>query len=58
MTLKEIKQQIESEQYSFLRTNTHLGDNIILLGLGGSYSYGTNIPTSDLDVRGIALNSR
>ncbi len=58
MTLKEIKQQIESEQYSFLRTNKHLGDNIILLGLGGSYSYGTNIATSDLDIRGIALNSQ
>ena len=58
MMLKEIKQQIESEQYSFLRTNKHLGDNIILLGLGGSYSYGTNIATSDLDIRGIALNSQ
>ena len=58
MMLKEIKQQIETEQYSFLRTNKHLGDNIILLGLGGSYSYGTNIATSDLDIRGIALNSQ
>lgn len=47
-----------SPEYDFLRTNPHLGKNIILLGLGGSHAYGTNIESSDLDVRGIALNSR
>ena len=38
--------------------NEHLGDNIILLGLGGSHAYGTNVETSDLDVRGVALNKK
>lgn len=47
-----------STEYDFLKTNEHLGDKIILLGLGGSHAYGTNIETSDLDVRGIALSSR
>ena len=38
--------------------NTHLGNNIILLGLGGSHAYGTNVEGSDIDIRGIALNSK
>ena len=58
MNLEQIKQKVNSTEYDFLRTNDHLGNNIILLGLGGSYSYGTNIETSDLDVRGCALNKK
>ena len=58
MTIDEIKKKISGEEYDFLRTDKHLGDRIILLGLGGSYSYGTNVETSDLDVRGIALNTK
>ena len=27
-------------EYSFIRTNEHLGKHVILLGLAGSYSYG------------------
>lgn len=59
MTLEEIKKKLgRSSEYNFLRTNEHLGENIILLGLGGSYSYGTNIESSDVDCRGVALNSK
>ena len=58
MTLEQIKEKVNSTEYEFLRTNKHLNNNIILLGLGGSYAYGTNIETSDLDVRGCALNSK
>lgn len=58
MTLEQIKEKLKSTEYDFLRTNKHLNNNIILLGLGGSYAYGTNIETSDLDVRGCALNSK
>ncbi len=39
-----------------MRINKNLGNNIICLGLGGSHAYGTNIETSDLDIRGIAIN--
>ena len=58
MNLEEIKKKVASEEYDFLRTDPHLGDNIILLGLGGSHAYGTNVEGSDLDVRGCALNNK
>lgn len=49
---------IKSKEYDFLNTNKHLGKHVILLGLAGSYSYGTNNENSDIDVRGIALNRK
>lgn len=52
------KELILQPEYDFLRNDEHLGDNIILLGLGGSHAYGTNIETSDVDIRGIALNRK
>lgn len=57
MTIEQIKAMVAGEQYDFLRTNPHLGDRIIFLTLGGSYAYGTNVETSDVDVRGCAVNS-
>ena len=57
MTIEEIIKMIEGNKYDFLRTNKHIKDKIIFLTLGGSYSYGTNVETSDVDVRGCALNS-
>lgn len=53
-----MKDLLESKEYDFLKTNEHLGNNICLLGLGGSHAYGTNIESSDIDIRGIALNSK
>ncbi len=58
MNLQQIKSLVRSDEYVFLRDNEHLGDRIILIGLGGSHAYGTNIETSDLDVRGCTLNSK
>lgn len=48
---------LNNEKYNFLKNDPHLGKNIILLGYGGSHSYGTNVPTSDVDIRGIAKNT-
>lgn len=56
MTIEQIKEMVAGSEYDFLRTNPHLKDRIIFLTLGGSYSYGTNVETSDVDVRGCALN--
>lgn len=58
MTLDNIKKAVQSEEYSFLKENEHLGKNIILLGLGGSHAYGMDKESSDLDVRSVALNSK
>lgn len=58
MTLEEIRKKVESNEYEFLRTNEHLGRNIVLLGLGGSHAYGTETNMSDVDTRGCALNTR
>lgn len=44
--------------YDFLQKDEHLGKHIILLGLAGSYSYGTNNDNSDIDVRGVMLNRK
>lgn len=49
------KEELKKPEYKFLWENEHLGNNIILLALGGSHAYGTNVPTSDLDIRGIAI---
>lgn len=58
MKLDKIKTAVAGAEYDFLRTNEHLGKNIILLGLGGSHAYGTDTENSDLDIRGCAVNSR
>ena len=50
-------QLMSTPAYDFLRTDPHLGNRIILLGLGGSHAYGTNNENSDIDFRGITLNS-
>lgn len=55
MNTRQILKRLNSKEYDFLKENKHLGDNIILLTTGGSHAYGTDIETSDLDIRGVAL---
>lgn len=49
---------LKSDEYKFLKEDKQLGQNIIILTLGGSYAYGTNVQTSDIDIRGCAVNSK
>lgn len=49
---------MQSDDYRFFHENNNLGKNIILIGLGGSYAYGMNKDSSDLDIRGISLNRK
>lgn len=48
---------VNNEDYSFLFNDVHLKDSILFLCLGGSFSYGTNVETSDIDIRGVCLPS-
>lgn len=56
MEERDFRTLLDTKEYEFLKTNPRLGNRIMLLGLGGSYAYGTNGETSDIDVRGITLN--
>lgn len=58
MTIQEIKQEIEKPDYDFLRTNPHLKNQLCMLTLGGSYAYGLNTETSDVDIRGFAIETQ
>ncbi len=53
-----IKETLKHPEYDFLRTEERLKDNILLLTYGGSISYGTNGPQSDIDIRGIMAPSK
>ena len=57
MSVKNIGTVLKTREYNFLRENENLGDNIILLGLGGSHAYGTDNENSDVDIRGIATRT-
>lgn len=54
----DFKEIMMRPEYDFLRNNSRLGGRIILLGLGGSYAYGTNNENSDIDFRGVTLPLR
>ena len=57
MKIEQIKQLVASPSYDFLRTDPHLGNRIMFLTLGGSHAYGTDVATSDVDIRGVAMNN-
>lgn len=52
----DFKALMDTAEYDFLRENPRLGNRIILLGISGSYGYGTNREGSDVDFRGVTLN--
>lgn len=56
ITMRDFATLIDSPEHDFLRNNPRLGPRVILLGLGGSYAYGTSNERSDIDLRGITLN--
>ena len=53
--MMDFRKLLNTKEYDFIRTNERLGDRIMLLGLGGSYAYGTSNESSDIDFRGVTL---
>ena len=51
----DFKELYKTKEYDFLRDNPRLNNRIILLGVTGSYGYGTEREGSDVDFRGITL---
>lgn len=58
MDIQYIKDKLNSNEYDFLRTDPHLGSNILILTTAGSIAYGTNVDTSDIDVRGVTIERK
>lgn len=46
-----------SKEYDKIRENENIRNRVAFITFGGSHSYGTNIETSDVDVRGMSLNT-
>ena len=53
---KRHKIKMESDKITEYSNFIDNVDNLLLLGFGGSHSYGTNIEGSDVDIRGIYVN--
>lgn len=58
MNRNEKKNLLGLPEYQFLKTIPELKEGIFLLGFSGSHAYGTNVPGSDIDIRGIAYNTK
>lgn len=58
MDITYIKDKVNSSEYEFLRTDPNLGKNILILTTAGSIAYGTNVDTSDIDIRGVTIETK
>jgi predicted nucleotidyltransferase len=58
MDIQYIKDKLNSSDYDFLRTDPHLGRNILILTTAGSIAYGTNVDASDIDIRVVTIESK
>ena len=52
--LPDFQRLLHTEEYGFIKNNPRLGKRILLLGIGGSYAYGTAQEGSDIDLRAVA----
>ena len=52
---QDFQRLLASPDYDFLRAHERLGNRMMILGLSGSYGYGTNREGSDIDLRGVTM---
>ena len=57
MAVINVNELVKQKEYDFLREEKQLGDNIIFLVVAGSRAYGLSTPDSDVDIRGVALET-
>ena len=58
MKIEEIREKLNTPEYDFLRNNEHLKGKLFFLTLAGSHAYGMETENSDVDIRGIAFNTK
>lgn len=58
MDIQSIKEKLNCREYDFLSKDPHLGSNILILTTAGSIAYGTNVDTSDTDIRGVTVETK
>ena len=46
-----------SSEYDKIRNNENIKNRVMFTCFGGSHAYGTNVETSDIDIRGVSLNT-
>ena len=49
---------LNTEPYGFIHKEANLGSQVLYLTLSGSIGYGTNLQTSDIDLRGFAIEQK
>lgn len=58
MDIQSLKDKLSTYEYDFLMKDPHLGNNILILTTAGSIAYGTNVATSDIDIRGVVIETK
>ena len=53
--MNTLEKLYNSEEYRRIREDSRIKNSLIFITYGGSHAYGTNIETSDIDIRGVFL---
>jgi predicted nucleotidyltransferase len=57
MDMASFREKLAGDAYAFLREDPNLGENILILTVAGSVAYGTDEAGSDVDLRGVAVET-
>jgi predicted nucleotidyltransferase len=57
MDMNAVKAKLAGPEYDFLHGDPRLGGNILILTVAGSLAYGTDVKGSDMDLRGVTLET-